>query len=296
MPIWVHIFIILILLYQFRKYLKKGPITFKDKTVWITGGSSGIGEALTLEFVRLGAKVIISGRNMTELNRVKSSAGALSSQISIFQLDLSNADEALTQSRSFISNKKIDILINNAGRGQRAGFLENLNNIETEKSLMEINYFSVVALIKAVYESMSPGGHIVLISSVAGMVASPYRPAYTGSKSAITHYLDVLFAEDEKLVYTTIYPSYVNTNFSKNSLNAKGENFGKDVETTKNGMKPEDFAKIAVSAIFHQERHVFICEFKHKLMYFIKFWAYGLYDLILYKYGKKIKRDMELAS
>jgi short-subunit dehydrogenase len=246
--------------------------------------------------LRLGGKVIISGRNTSELNRVKTSAGALSSMIEVFALDLSDADQALIKSREFLKSHKIDVLINNAGRGQRAGFLDDLNSIQIEKALLEVNYFSVVALIKAAYEVMSPGGQIVLISSVAGIVASPYRPAYTGSKSAVSHFLDVLFAEDDKLDYTTVYPSYVNTNFSKNSINAAGDCFGKDVETTKNGMKPEVFAKIAAEGIFHRERHVFICELKHRVMYFLKFWFYDLYDLLLYKYGKKIKKDMEQAS
>ena len=294
MPYWIHIILLLIILYQFKKYLNKP--SFIGKSVWITGGSSGIGEALAYEIARLGGKVIISGRNLTELNRVKSSAGPFSSSISILQQDLSNADKALAQAQEFLKNTKVDILINNAGRGQRAGFLDDLESLSIEKALMEINYFSVIALTKAAYENMSPGGQIVLISSVAGVVASPYRAAYTGSKSAISHYIDVVFAEDSKLAYTTIYPGYVNTNFSKNCLNASGSSFGKDVETTKTGMTPEVFAQIAAKGIFNKERHLFICDFKQRLMYFLKFWTPSLYFWILYKYGKKIKREMEKAS
>lgn len=291
---WVHILLFLIILYKFKKYSTK--VTFEGKTVWITGGSSGIGEALAYEFARLGAKVIISGRNLSELTRVQTSAGPYSGNVSIFLQDLSDADKAFVQAKEFLKKTKIDILVNNAGRGQRAGFLDDLDSLTIEKSLMEINYFSVIALTKAAYENMSEGGQIVLISSVAGVVASPYRAAYTGSKSAVSHYLDVVFAEDSKLTYTTIYPGYVKTNFSKNCLNEKGSSFGKDVETTKSGMNPEDFAKIAVKGIFNKERHVFICELKQRLMYFLKFWAPSLYLWILYKYGKKIKSEMQKAS
>ncbi|OMJ93351.1 hypothetical protein SteCoe_3706 [Stentor coeruleus] len=293
MPFWVHIAIFIFLICKLKTLINKP--NFKNKVVLVTGGSSGIGESLALEFVKLGAKVIISGRNLKELNRVKNSAGSLQSQIEILELDLSFADDAYKKACNFIADRKIDILVNNAGIGQRCGFLENLDNLNIERSLMEVNYFSPVALTKAVYKSMNPGGQIVIISSMGGVIGSPYRTAYSGSKFAVAKFFETLSAEGSQCDISIIYPSYVKSNFSKNALDSKGESFGKDVENTKNGMAADVFARKAVEGIYKRETYIFVCEFKQKVIYFLKYWIPSLSDWILYKYGLKVKREMESA-
>ena len=279
---------------MFRKYSIK--VSFANKTVWITGGSSGIGEALAKEFVYHGASVIISGRNLSELNRVKSSLGANSDRVTVLQLDLSNAESAFKQAKVFIKSRKIDILVNNAGRSQRGGFLDDLNSLKVERALMELNYFSVAALTKAVYEKMDENSQIVVIDSMAGVIGSPYRTAYSASKFAVTQYFHTLASEGPKPSITIVYPGYVRTNLSKNAMDPSGKEFGKEVANSRKGMLPEDFARVAIRGIYKREAHIFICDFKQKCVLFLKYWLPGVTNWILYKYGKKVKKEMDSAS
>ena len=293
MPIWFHLLWVVFLLYKFKKYTQ--IVRFIDKRVLITGGSSGIGEALAKEFVNLGAFVIITGRNLSELNRVKTSLGPLSNKVEILQLDLSNADEAYKQMKEFLSTQKIDILINNAGRSQRGEFLDDLNSLKVERILMEVNYFSVIALSKAAYEAMNENGHIVVISSMAGVIGSPYRTSYSASKFAVGAYFDSLYQESSKVFTTVVYPGYVQTNLSKNAVDSKGGVYGKTVDNTKKGMSPESVAKIIVKAVFNKETHVFITDLKTRVALFLNFWVPSVTNWFLYKYGKKVKADMNKA-
>ena len=291
MSIWYHVVLVLLILYKLRRFLQKQP-NFIGKTVWITGGSSGIGEALARRFISLGAKVIISGRNIEELERVKKSLG---SKAMIFQQDLSNADDAYEKAKQFLTTQKVDILVNNAGRSQRGGFLDDLKSLAAERNLMEINYFSVIALTKAIYESMSSDGQIVIISSTAGRVGSPYRTSYSASKFAVSMYFQSLHIEETKMPISVVYPGYVKTNISKNAISSDGNSFGKDVENTKNAMSPEEFASIAIKGIFNKEENIVICDFKQKAIIFLRSWVPNLTNWILYKYGKKVKKDMDKA-
>lgn len=294
MSIWVHILLLLFVLYKAYKFTRK--VTFAGKTIWITGGSSGIGEALALELVRLGAKVIISGRNLAELDRVKSSAGPLSSSIEIFQQDLSNADSAIPHTKTFLGSRKIDILINNAGIGQRCGFLDDLDSLKMERRLMELNYFSVIGLTKAVYDSLNDRGQVVIISSMAGVLGSPYRSSYSGSKFAVSQFFDTLISEDPKFDVTLIYPGYIRTSFSKNALDAEGKPFGKTGAGTLKGMAPESFAKLAASAIYQRKKHVFICALHEKIACFLKYILPDTLDDLTYNFGKKVKQEMETTT
>lgn len=294
MSIWFHIILVAFVLYKFKKYSIRPDFT--GKHVWITGGSSGIGEALAVEFVRLGAFVIVSGRNLKELERVKSSMGELAGMVTVFQLDLSDAEAAFLDAKTFLTTHKVDILVNNAGRSQRGGFLDDLSSLKVERALMELNYFSVVAMTKAIFHSLNENSQIVVIDSMAGVIGSPYRTSYSASKFAVTQFFQSLMCENKNPAVTLIYPGYVNTNLSKNAMDPTGKSFGKVVENSKNGMLPRDFAKIAVKSIYLKEPHVFICDFKQKVILFLRFWLPGLASWVLYKYGKKVKKDMDSAS
>lgn len=265
-------------------------ISFTGKTVLITGGSSGIGEALAVEFVRLGSNVIICGRNLIELNRVKNSLGALSDKVRILQIDLSDADKAYELIKEYLATNKVDVFINNAGRGQRGEFVDDLDSLDAERALMELNYFSVVALTKAAYESMDQNGHLVVMGSMAGVLGSPYRTAYSASKFAVTLFYECLHVEGSKVPLTTIYAGYVNTNLGQNAV-VNTKNSEQNTKNHKKGMEPKEFAQIAAKAIYNKEKHVFICQFSQKIVLFLKFWVPELSHWILYQYGKKVRKE-----
>jgi len=119
--------------------------------VWITGASSGIGEALCYKFSELGAKLLITSRRLNELERVKNKC-KYPEDVEILIIDLAEIDEIESVVNNyFLKNpeKKIDVLINNAGLSMRATCLE--HTFEQDKYIMNVNFLSYVALSKVFF-------------------------------------------------------------------------------------------------------------------------------------------------
>ncbi|MDX1641003.1 MAG: SDR family NAD(P)-dependent oxidoreductase, partial [Balneolaceae bacterium] len=163
------------------------------KVVWITGASSGIGEALAYEFNKKGVNVILSARRVEELERVKKNCEDHEETVKILPLDLSETES--------FSNKvevalqlfgSIDMLINNGGISQRAYAVD--STMESIRRVMEVNFFGSVGLTKELLPAMieQKSGHIVVISSVMGKLGTRYRSAYAASKHALHGWFDCL--------------------------------------------------------------------------------------------------------
>ena len=143
--------------------------TLQNKIIWITGASSGIGEALVYECAKQNAIIILSARRENELVRVAKAAHLNSTNSLIIPFDLADTKLVKEYAQQIVSTfGRIDILINNGGQSQRAEAIE--TSAETERALFEINYFSAVNLSKAVLPFMlkNKSGKIVVISSIAG--------------------------------------------------------------------------------------------------------------------------------
>ncbi|MES1222958.1 MAG: SDR family NAD(P)-dependent oxidoreductase, partial [Bacteroidota bacterium] len=140
-----------------------------NKVVWITGASSGIGEALCYEFARLNCKLVLSARRESELERVKKNCPENLENILVLPFDLSDADNVKGLAEQVIRHfGRIDILINNGGVSQRSWAAE--TPLEVDRKLFETNYFSTLALTKSVlpYMIAQNSGYLVATSSVAG--------------------------------------------------------------------------------------------------------------------------------
>jgi len=128
----------------------------KNKIVWITGASSGIGEALVYAYNKLGAKLIISARNRDELFRVK---GNCKNQINVHVLsfDLENTEELANKAKDAQNIfGQIDMLINSGGLSQRSLAMETEPDVELK--LMNVNFWATVRLSKAVLPGMLSRG------------------------------------------------------------------------------------------------------------------------------------------
>lgn len=219
--------------------------------VWITGASSGIGEALVYEFVRQGARLAISSRNETELQRVKMQCPQ-QSEVEIFPLDVTDY-EAVSQTAQAIVQHfgYVSVLVANAGVSQRS--LVKDTGLDVDQRIMGINYFGAVAATKAILPSMirQQFGQIVVISSVLGKIGTPLRSAYAASKHALHGFFDSLRVEvyTDNIKVTIICPGYVRTNVTINALRGDGTPLNKMAEETASGMSPEAFARRAVRAI-----------------------------------------------
>lgn len=230
-----------------------------QKTVWITGASSGIGEALAYRFSKRGYNVILSGRKMEELERVKSNCTQGRTQILAF--DLSDFDSAKANAIKAISFfGKVDVLINNGGISQRSLILD--TDFSVDRKLMEVDYLGAVALSKALLPHfvLQKSGHFVAVTSLMGKFGSPYRSGYCGAKHALHGFFDVLRMEHEKdnVKVTLICPGFVQTNVAKNALTGNGSAQTDDDEATKNGMPVSVFAQKAIKAIESGKFEVYI--------------------------------------
>jgi len=232
----------------------------KDKVVWITGASSGIGEALVYKYHRAGAKLIISSRNRDELFRVKTNCkGAIN--IHVLSLDLEQT-ESLPQKATEALRifGKIDILINCGGISQRSLALE--TTAETEEKIMRVNFWGTVTLSKAVIPAMiqNGGGQVVCISSLVGKFGTRFRSAYSASKHALHGYFDSLRSEiyDKNIGITLICPGFIKTNVSMNAMTADGKPQNSMDDTIAHGMPASECAEKIFKAVGARKEEVYM--------------------------------------
>jgi short-subunit dehydrogenase len=229
-----------------------------SNTVWITGASSGIGEALAIAWSGRGARVILSARKVAELERVRELCTNPALHM-VKPLDLTDGDAIRAVAADVLRDVgPIDVLVHSGGVSQRSFAAE--TSIEVDRAIMELNYFGTIALTKAVLPSMlaRKSGTIVPISSVIGYVGIPTRSAYSASKHALHGFFEALRAETTKdgIHITMVVPGYVRTNVSQNALKADGTAYGVMDETHAKAMRPEAAAERIIAAVEAQKAEV----------------------------------------
>jgi dehydrogenase/reductase SDR family protein 7B len=233
---------------------------FQDKVVWITGASSGIGEALAYAFADCGAKLALSARKLDALERVKANCREPASVL-IAPLDVAQFDAVSGVAQAIVDHfGYVNILINNAGISQRA--LVKDTDFAVDQQVMNVNYLGTVAVTKAILPTLLQQrfGQIVVISSVMGKIGTPLRSAYAASKHALHGYFDSLRAElyHEGVSVTVICPGYVNTNVTINALTGDGSPNQIKAPSTAHGLAPEVFARKALRVIAKRRREALI--------------------------------------
>ena len=232
-----------------------GKLPFADQVVWITGASSGIGEALAKAFAGSGARVVLSARNVAELQRVHGeclAAGAPESKLLVLPLDVLDYD-ALPAAVAAVDAAfgRIDLLVNNAGTSQRSFCLE--TELQVYRTLFELNVIAQIALTKAVLPGMVArgSGHILVTASVAGKVGVPLRTGYCAAKHAVMGFFDALRTEVAHLgiKVTTIVPGFIRTNIGANALTGSGAPTGVQDADIEAGMDVTECATQIVKGI-----------------------------------------------
>jgi dehydrogenase/reductase SDR family protein 7B len=229
---------------------------FSGKVVWITGASSGIGEALAYAFSAAGARVLLSSRRTEELERVKQ-ACAHPEEARVLPMDLVDmASFGARVAEAIGSFGQVDIMVHNGGITQRSLVVE--TDLLVHRKVMELNYFSYVALTRALLPHFleRKAGHFVVMSSVMGKIGTPLRSAYAASKHALHGFFDCLRAEVSAMNVrvTTFTPGYIRTNISHNALTKDGTPLGTASENIEKGL-PAD--KAAAQMLRSIERGAF---------------------------------------
>lgn len=235
-------------------------MNFKDRRVWITGASSGIGEALAMAFHQAGAKLVLSARREDELKRVQTACGG-EPNTRILPIDVTNAAELPQKMQLALGMfNGIDILVLNAGITQRS--LTRETDESVYRRLMEVNFFASEAMARAVLPSMlaQKSGHMVVISSIAGKFGVPLRSGYSASKFALHGFFEVLRAEEEKngIYVTMVCPGYIRTDISLSALRGDGGKHAKMDPGIVHGMPAAECARQILKAVARGKQEIIV--------------------------------------
>ncbi|KEF31361.1 oxidoreductase, short-chain dehydrogenase/reductase family [Marinobacter nitratireducens] len=232
------------------------------QTVWITGASSGIGEALALQYARAGAGLVLSARREAELQRVANrcvEAGLPQDHILVLPLDVTEWD-SLPGAVAAVMDRfgAVDVLINNAGLSQRS--LCKDTDLSVYQKLLDVDVMGQIALTKAVLPHMLErgSGHLAVTASVAGKVGVPLRTGYCAAKHAVMGFYDALRAEVEGdgLHVSTIVPGFIRTDISRNALAADGSAFGELDDNIAAGMDVDECAEVIFKGLQSRKREI----------------------------------------
>ncbi len=257
-----------------------------NKTIWITGASSGIGEQLTYQLAAKGNKLIISARRKKILEQVRANCSPKTQEnIYILPLDLSEIESLDSVATAALKlTDGIDVLINNGGISQRS--LASETSFEVDQRVMNVNYFSAVKLTKLILPNMMErkSGHIVITSSLVGKFGTPFRSAYSASKHALHGFFDALRAElwDKHIKVTLFCAGYIKTNISINAVTGDGTPQNKMDENQAKGKSAEAAAKAMILAIESNKQEMLFGG-KEVMGAYLKRFAPGLLVRILRK-------------
>ena len=196
----------------------------KNKVVIVTGGSKGIGKEIALEYSRLGAKVVIIGRNIDDLNRVKKELDEYSKENLAVNLDINDVI-ALNQKVDEIYQKykAIDILVNNAGINITKDAFEITE--EDWDTVLDTNLKATFFMCQAVGRKMKEknGGRIINMASQMSFVGYVKRAAYGSSKGGVLQLTKALAVEWAKynINVNAVAPTFVETNLTEKTLEDK---------------------------------------------------------------------------
>lgn len=243
---------------------------FSNKTILITGASSGIGKALAEQLAQPSVTIILAARNRESLQAVKAGCEAKGATVYIIPADLSSTSGVTALAdQLFQTVGALDILINNAGISQRSQAEE--TDVDVDRRIMELNFFAPVQLTKLLWPLLLKSAHanIVSISSVTGTFGFPQRSAYAASKHAVEGFFESWMLENKhpQVYFTTVAPGRILTNISYSALRHDGSAHKQLDEGQAKGIKAEACAARIINAIQTDKRKIYIVKSERVLLF-----------------------------
>ena len=195
--------------------------SLKDKVVLITGASSGFGSDAARLFAKEGCKVVLAARRLERLQELTEKIQQDGGEAIAVPVDVAERDEIEVMVQSALDvYGQIDILFNNAGFG-RLDWLENLDPDRDIETQIEVNLLGVIQVTRAVLPHMLKrrSGHIINMSSVAGLIAAPLYTIYAATKYGVRGFTDALRREVAPfgIKVSGIYPGPAATEFGQHT-------------------------------------------------------------------------------
>jgi short-subunit dehydrogenase len=258
-------------------------MTLQHKIVWITGASSGIGEALAYVCAKEGAKLVLSARRENELKRVAENCKLDAKNIFILPLDLEHTQTVEEKVQQVIEKfGQIDVLINNSGMGHRTKAVN--TSTEIDRKVMEVNFFGTINLTKAVAKQMQKQqyGKLVVVSSIMGKYGMPLYSTYAASKHALYGYFESLRQElfKDNIKVLIVSPGFINTDVSTKLLREDGTEYGIKSDAQEKGMTALDCATGIVNAIKSNKDHKFVGKYEIFSVYVKQYFPKMFYKLM----------------
>ena len=230
-----------------------------NKTILITGATSGIGKATAIHFAALGARLILCGRRQERLNQLKDELPTVVHTLNFDVRDKASVFKAIDSLPE--SFKNIDVLLNNAGNAH--GLHDVIEaNLDDWDTMIDGNVKGVLYVTKAILPCMTErkSGHIINVGSIAGLEVYPKGNVYCASKSALNAFTQGLRIDLNPLGIRigAVHPGLVETEFSK--VRFKGDvNRAKSVYSQLEALQAEDIAN-TIAFMVNAPKHVTIAD------------------------------------
>jgi len=238
------------------------PQSFQGQVIWITGASSGIGEAMAHSFAARGAALVLSARREAELQRVRQqllAEGVSAERVMVLPLDVTDYD-AMPAAVARVQDRfaRIDMLVNNAGISQRSFCVD--TDMEVYRTLFEVDVLGQIALTKQVLPVMiaQGSGRLVVTSSLAGKIGAPQRTGYCAAKHAVMGFFDALRTEvaHQGVRVSTVVPGFIATSIARNALTGSGAAKDSAEADIDEGMDADRCAEVVVEALARGEEEI----------------------------------------
>lgn len=259
-------------------------MSFKGKTAWVTGASSGIGAALAHNAASRGAKIILSGRDEARLAEV---AEGCDGETLVLPFDVRDEDAMQAATAKAIEwQGGVDLSVANAGISQRSRATQTA--MQVYRDIIEIDLTAQIAAVQALLPHLSETAgpetpkNLVFISSIAGKVGVPLRTAYCAAKHGLIGYADALRGElsQDHIGVHVVCPGSVATNVSRNALTADGTQRGKSDTAIDAGLDPADVAKTILDGVALGQREIIVAQGMEEAMGLLRQTPDQLFDQV----------------
>lgn len=265
---------------------------FEDHVVWITGGGSGLGRAMALEFARQGASVAVSGRRADRLDEVVAEVEALGARGLAVPCDVTDEADVFAAVEAVVGAFwKLDVVVANAGFAV-AGRMAKLDAAAWRRQ-MDVNVIGLVSTARAsIPELEKTNGRLALVGSVAGLVAAPGTGAYTASKYAVRAIGQTLAVElhGSGISVTLIQPGFVESEIAQVDNHGQYDPSRRDLRPDKLMWASDRAARVMVDAI-HRRKRDFVFTGHGKVFGWLGQHMPGLLHFVFTRGGTPYKRN-----